>query len=166
MWVHTNLPRFATARLTHTVSQGSQCATPMGLVHSSDYVGSGEAKMNTDIIFCHYGNVTEKKDSFILLLGDVLCVHCMYYFPVFFYCSTQRMKHSQFSQMRTDSVGAAFKTDLNSFKNNIGCMCNFLYCSSPLHLTPPPLQFKCCSNVHWVSPPSAPGNRLWTYWCV
>lgn len=39
----------------------------MGLVHSHDYVGGGEAKMNTDIIVCHYGNVKKKTNSSFLL---------------------------------------------------------------------------------------------------
>lgn len=54
-------------------------------VHSADYVGSRVAEMNIDIIIRHYGNVTEKKLLFILLLGDFVwffyvCVLCVLVF--------------------------------------------------------------------------------------
>lgn len=94
VWVHTSFPRFATARLSHTVAQISQCATRMGLVHSNDELSQNEHRYHHLPGWkCH-----RKKLFFILLF--YVCSVCTL-FSVLIYCYTQKMKHSQFSQMST-----------------------------------------------------------------
>lgn len=127
MWVFTNLPCLAAARLTHTVSQISQCATQQGRVHSAFYVGNGEAKMNKDIIIGHYGNV--KVSFFVSLRASGRLFLWVHYSTFVFFFSSLREWNTFSSPKCASHWGInVWASVCNCYNIKVGSLCFFLFC--------------------------------------